>query len=48
MDSFLEFIGASVLVLMIAGHFEVIDFHVCIKPAGKCTVSHAPAQKVKP
>ena len=37
MKTFLAFIGGIHLVLFILGALNIIDYHVCIKDAGKCT-----------
>ena len=32
-------LGWAVTILFILGSFDVLDFHVCIKPAGQCEVT---------
>jgi hypothetical protein len=39
MKTFLAFIGGIHLVLFILGALNIIDYHVCIKDAGKCTAA---------
>ena len=30
-------IGALYIMFMVLGYFNLLDFHVCIMPPGKCT-----------
>lgn len=38
LDEVLKWIGAIAVAAFILGSLGAIDFHVCIKPAGQCSL----------
>ena len=44
MDSFFQTIGAVIFFAWIAGHLDIIDFHLCIEQVGQCA-THQPTKE---